>query len=223
MIHQFVHDFAEPRYWVEESEGRKAILGKEDDKGQKLDYQGFRLGLRAIARSTDERTIICGAVPPNIFCGNSILVSKTSRLLGKEQMYVMAMLNSFCADYYARGMVSANINMFYINQIPVPRLSSQDRWYRPIVERTARLVCTAPDFAPHWKEVMGTEWTPFSGATHETDRNRLRAELDGIIAHVYGLTEEEFVYVLGTFPVVKEAVKVAAQNAFRDVARGIIT
>ncbi|MFM6618522.1 MAG: Eco57I restriction-modification methylase domain-containing protein, partial [Dolichospermum sp.] len=34
MIHQFTHKFAEPRYWVEEEEGRKAVLGKNGvDKG----------------------------------------------------------------------------------------------------------------------------------------------------------------------------------------------
>ncbi|MFM6498169.1 MAG: Eco57I restriction-modification methylase domain-containing protein, partial [Dolichospermum sp.] len=39
MIHQFTHKFAEPRYWVEEEEGRKAVLGKNGvDKGQILDY-----------------------------------------------------------------------------------------------------------------------------------------------------------------------------------------
>ncbi|MBL7774846.1 MAG: hypothetical protein JNK89_02530, partial [Saprospiraceae bacterium] len=180
MIHQFVHDFATPRYWVEEAEGRSSVLKKESDSGQMLDYQEFRLGLRAIARSTDERTIICGPVPPNVYCGISVLVSKESKQFSSlDKLYVMAILNSFCADYYARGMVSANINMFYINQIPVPRLSPESQLYRPIVTRAARLICTAPEFAALWQEVMGTAWAPASGATDEADRLRLRSELDG--------------------------------------------
>jgi hypothetical protein len=54
------------------------------------------------------------------------------------------------------------------------------------------------------------------------ERAKLRAELDGLIAHLYGLTEEEFAYILTTFPLVPEPVKVAAQNAYRDVERGLI-
>jgi len=41
MIHQFTHLFAQPRYWVDEAEGRKAVLGRKGDEGQVLDYQGY--------------------------------------------------------------------------------------------------------------------------------------------------------------------------------------
>ena len=34
---------------------------------------------------------------------------------------------------------------------------------------------------------------------NEIERAKLRAELDGIIAHLYGLTEEEFKHILSTF------------------------
>jgi len=36
------------------------------------------------------------------------------------------------------------------------------------------------------------------------------------------LTGEEFAYILTTFPLVPEPVKVAVLNAYRDVERGII-
>jgi len=32
---------------------------------------------------------------------------------------------------------------------------------------------------------------------------RLRAELDGLYAHLYGLTRDELAYVLDTFPIVR--------------------
>jgi hypothetical protein len=37
----------------------------------------------------------------------------------------------------------------------------------------------------------------------EERRARLRAELDAIYAHLYGLTKEELDYILETFPIVK--------------------
>ena len=35
------------------------------------------------------------------------------------------------------------------------------------------------------------------------DRARLRAEIDAYVAHLYGLTRDEFAYILDTFPVLK--------------------
>ncbi len=60
------------------------------------------------------------------------------------------------------------------------------------------------------------------GVTDEIERGKLRAELDGIIAHIYGLSEEEFQYILTTFPIVPDPVKLNALNAYRDVERGLI-
>jgi len=54
--------------------------------------------------------------------------------------------------------------------------------------------------------------------TNEVERARLRAELDGIIAHLYGLTEAEFAHILSTFPLVPEETKQAALNAYRELS-----
>jgi len=249
MIHQFTHQFAEPRYWVDEQEGRKAVLGKNGvDSGQKLDYQGYRLGVRAIARNTDIRTLIIGMIPKNIFCGNSVLSSFNSNLSDLELLVILSLCNSFTLDAYLRSMVSANINMFYIYQLPVPRLQQGDKWFNPIVERAAKLICTTPEFDDLWAEVFPHPLTPSpkggegepefqspspslgegfrvragKGVTNDVERGKLRAELDGIIAHLYGLTETEFRHILSTFPIVPDPVKLNALNAYRDVRTGLI-
>ncbi len=72
MIHQFIHTLAQPRYWVNEHEGRAAILGRNQDTNQELEYQQDRLGYRSIARSTDARTLIATVLPPRVFYGHSI-------------------------------------------------------------------------------------------------------------------------------------------------------
>ena len=51
------------------------------------------------------------------------------------------------------------------------------------------------------------------GVTEPSGRAQIRAELDGLIAHLYGLTEEEFACILTTFPLVPDPVKIAAHNA----------
>jgi len=56
------------------------------------------------------------------------------------------------------------------------------------------------------------------GVTDPVARAQLQAELDGLVAHLYGLTEEEFAYILTTFPLVAQPVKDAALDAFRTLA-----
>ena len=219
MIHQFDHRFSDPRYWIAEKKGRSALLGRNRDSGQGLEYQDCRLGYRAIARNTDERTMIATLLPPGVFAGNAIALS--SSVAEGELLFVTAALNSFPVDFIIRGKVSANVNMFYVYQLPIPRLTKKDMAFLPIVNRAAKLVCTAPEFDDLAQKVgLGSHK---NGVADPTERAKLRAELDGLIAHLYGLTEEEVAYILSTFPLVPDPVKVAAQNAYRDVERGLIT
>jgi len=213
MIHQFTHQFAEPRYWVDEKEGRQAIIGKKGtDIGQKLDYQNYRLGFRAIARNTDIRTLIIGMMPSNIFCVYLVLPTCNLNILVFEMLAMLSLGNSFVIDAYLRSMVSANINMFYIYQLPVPRLTEGDPYFTEIVERAAKLICTTPEFDDLAAEVgLGSHK---NGVTDEMERAKLRAELDGMIAHFYQLTETEFQHILNTFPIVPDAVKAAALKAY---------
>ncbi len=218
MIHQFAHVFAEPRFWIDENDGRKAILKRTEDSGQELDYQTYRLAFRDIARNTDERTMIAAVLPKNVFAGNTLYLSHS--LPRKELIAVTALLNSFPCDFMLRQKVNAHCNMFYVYQLPVPRLTEKDPAFRLVVERAARLICTTPEFDDLAKDVgIGSHK---QGVTNAVERARLRAELDGLIAHLYGLTEEEFAYILTTFPLVADPVKIAMQNAYRDVERGLI-
>ena len=96
----------------------------------------------------------------------------------------------------------------------------EDAPFVSIASRAARLLCTTPDFDDLAKSVglKGHQ----DGATAPAERARLRAELDGLVAHLYGLSETEFTHILGTFPLVPEPTKLAALNAWRDVERGLI-
>ncbi|MDX9708036.1 MAG: hypothetical protein RBT64_00655 [Trichloromonas sp.] len=224
IIWHFDNHFREHRYWVDEKAGRAEFLGRSPDKGQKLDYQSYRLGFRDIAANTNERTMVSTIIPP-AFHGNKLPTLKVyeegNRVVrDKEQIFLCAIWNSFVIDAILRMKVTTTLNFFYIYQLPVPRLTEKDPAFRPIVERAARLICTTPEFDDLAREAgIGSHK---KGVTDPVERARLRAELDGLIAHLYGLTEEEFAYILTTFPLVADPVKIAAQNAYRDVERGLI-
>ena len=105
--------------------------------------------------------------------------------------------------------------MFFLYQLPIPRDANPR-----VAIRAARLICTAPEFDDLAREAGFRGHG--DGATDLAERAKLRAEIDGLVAHLYGITEEEFAYILTTFPLVPDPVKVAARNAYRDVERGLV-
>jgi hypothetical protein len=222
MLHQFDHEFSEPRYWIDEKAGRKAIIRSTRDVGQKLDYQGYRFGHRSVSSSTNERTMIGTILPPNAFYGHSINATPAN-IDGYLLLYYTAVLNSFVLDYSLRLRVSQNLTMFYTYQLPIPRRTAVGAAFGSIVQRAARLICTTPEFDALAKEVSAALKLPAAavkGVTDAAARARLRAELDGLIAHLYGLTESEFAHILSTFPLVAQGVKDAALAAYHKAANG---
>ena len=198
MIHQFNAYFAEPQYWVEEHKGRERLANKTG-----LDYQRCRLAFRDIARSTDERTFISAVLPPRVFCNNKtplvrILDTDDERVL----LYMAAIFNSFGADFLMRQKVASTLNFFYVETFPMPRLSAGHPAFDALVARAARLTCTRAEYAALWQQVTGAPWDATSGATDPAERQRLRDEIDALVARLYGLTRSEFDHILGTFPLV---------------------
>ncbi len=246
MIWHFEHGLVQPRYWLNEKDVsekfssprrknvRKMIvdagLGIEVDKIRfKLPYESYRLGYRSITGATNERTIVAAIIPKGVVAGHSLNVSMPTRDIiennkwfekinytSEELLYLVSVMSSFVCDWYIRQQILTNLTMFYIYQLPLPRLTTKDPSFAPIVERAAKLICTTSEFDELAEEVgLGSH---ANGVTDLRERARLRAELDGMIAHLYGLTESEFAHILATFPIVKQEVKDAALEEFRRLA-----
>jgi Putative DNA-binding domain len=219
LFNQFEQTNEKVLYWVDEKEGRKALLGRKYDTKQQMDYEGYRWVHRRIASNTNSRTLISHITPKNVFTevnSTTIKVTETG-ISNKEMLFLCAITNSFTLDWMIRQKVTTTLNMFYIYQLPVPRLTEGDRFFHEIVERAAKLICTTPEYDELAVETLHVTSLQ-CGVTDESERAKLRAELDGMIAHLYGLTESEFEYILTTFPIVKEQVKQDALAAYRTLA-----
>jgi hypothetical protein len=214
MMHQFTHQWSAGRYFVDEAEARHSLIRKGvDDEGQVLDYQQYCLGYRDIASSTNERSLIATILPKFTFKGNKVPIV-TTKMASLDLLYLCGVLNSYCTDWHVRQRITSTLNFFYLYQTPAPlRLENVK-----VSNIAARLICTTSEYADLWQEVEGTTWSLDQVATKETERNQLRAQLDAQVAKLYGLTEEEFVYILSTFPIVDKDQKLATINAFRDLA-----
>ncbi|QGZ90684.1 Eco57I restriction-modification methylase domain-containing protein [Microcystis aeruginosa] len=219
MIHQFTHQYALPKYWLDEKEARQALLKRgEVDNGQILDYQTYRLGFRDVARNTDIRTMIATILPPNVFCPHTMSLEKIDKqptINLKERCYLLSIFNSFVFDRSIRDKVTSHLSFFYIYQTPIPRLKEGDRYFEEIVEKAAKLICVSEEFDELAKEVgIGSHK---NGVTEETERAKILAKLDAIVAHLYELNEIEFQHILSTFPLVSESVKTATLKAYQNL------
>ena len=77
--------------------------------------------------------------------------------------------------------------------------------YGPAHEHTVRneIFETARGLTPKWTTRCGLYGSlPDQGETG--DRAQLRAEIDAYVAHLYGLSRDDFAYILDTFPVLKK-------------------
>ena len=185
------------RYWVPASDVQSTLSHAG----------GWAIGFRNIGRPTDERSIIATVVPYAGFGNSTQLLIPGSDANALGMSCLVANLTSFVLDFVASAKIQgANINWFIVKQLPV--IAPED-YAQPFGDITARelvrdhvlrLTYTAHDMAPFARD-LGYNGPPF--IWNEEDRRHLRARLDALYVHLYGLSREDAGYILSTFPIVR--------------------
>ncbi len=171
---------------------------------QKYGEQVWRIGICDVTAPTNRRTVIAAMLPMRCAAGNTL----NTAVVASDQdnaaitLYLLAILNSVVFDYIVRFSVKLHLNQFILLANPVPRLMPGDSRFDAIVPRAARLTCTTDDFADLWTHVMDEPWDPTESARDSAERQRLRDELDVLVARLYGVSRAAFAHILETFPLV---------------------
>jgi hypothetical protein len=202
------------------------------------DAEALRLAFRDIAASTNERAMIAAILPSNVFAGNTLnylapwyfdaqaALNDLHNIKGCYKplipslilAYLCGIFNSFTLDYVLRFKITTHVNIFYVKQIPVPRLTPNDSRCQAIAERVAQLVCVGPEFDLLRQEMLGS--VEARVATNPIERQRLQNEIDALVARLYGLGEDELRHILYasyTFPLVAREIKDGVMAAFARV------
>ena len=118
-----------------------------------------------------------------------------------------ACLNSFCFDFVARQKFhSTSLTWFVVEQLPVITPDAYERHFGDVSaadlvrDHVLRLTYTAHDMEPFARD-LGYGGPPFTWDAEE--RRHLRARLDALYFHLYGLDRADAGYVLDTFPIVR--------------------
>jgi hypothetical protein len=179
----------QPRYWVDQAEVDLRLAKRNWDKM-------WYLGWRDVARSADERTMIC-SILPRAAVSHKLPIALT----GHPVDLIVANLSSFVLDYVLRQkMAGASVTFFLVKQLPVLPPSAYGDWTGFIGPRVLELTYTAWDMAPFAHD-LGDDGPPFRW--DEDRRFLLRAELDAAFFHLYGIARDDVDYIMETFPIVK--------------------
>lgn len=94
------------------------------------------------------------------------------------------------------------MTMNYLSVLPVPRISNDFTSNASLLcHLNLRLSCTTPELAAYWNEVFpNAPWTYASAERDPWKRAELRAEIDAIVAELYGLSVVEYARILTGFP-----------------------
>jgi len=207
MVGQF--DFAQ-KAWVS-GKGRQARweelpLDKKTLAPQYLvsakDYDGIKdrprvkCGFLGVGSATNQRSMIACCLDDTP-CGNSVPTLFPQAVSGEEiatTLSLVACLNSFIFDYVLRfRMAGTNLNYFVLAECPLPPLKKV--LSLPfLAEATACLSWNHKRFDPLWQEFMHKSELPrFPGVE---DRLNLRAHIDASMAAIYGLSYDDFAWIL---------------------------
>ena len=163
------------------------------------------LGFKEITASTNVRTFIA-ALLPMVGFGNKIplLLPETT---DRNEWLLVANFNAMPFDFVARQKLQGQtLNLFIVEQLPVITFDGYDQRFgyttaRELVrDHVLRLTYTAYDMEPFARD-LGYDGQPYRW--DEEERRHLRARLDALYFHLYGLTREDASYVLDTFPIVR--------------------
>ena len=194
----------DPQFWILESETSSP-------------QATYLLTFKDVTAPTNVRSMIAALIP-GFGTGNTLPVVSMGEQAGQtatEAALLLANFNALPFDYAARQKIQGqHLNWFILEQLPVV---PPDRYnivrFGPktaaeiIREAVLELTYTAHDMAPFARDLgyvdeAGEVKPPF--VWDEERRLHLRAKLDAVFFHLYGLTARDDVrYIYSTFPIVE--------------------
>ncbi|MGA5251986.1 hypothetical protein ACPCKZ_24860 [Streptomyces pseudogriseolus] len=198
-----------PRYWVSEQD---IPTGEVDKNGKAVMHSGVRsrlagkswnrewlLGWRDICRARDERTLIAAVAPAHGF-GHPYPLAFPA--LPEHAALLSAVWSSMVCDYSIRQKIGGtHLTYGFFQQLPVPTPDQLAPHADFITPRVLELTYAALDMRPFARD-MGDTGTPFRWNLDR--RSVIRAELDALFFHLYGITRDDTAYILDTFNVVRD-------------------
>jgi hypothetical protein len=146
-----------------------------------------RLAYRDVASATNRTTLIAAIVPARTVTVHTVFCLQ-SRLAVDAQRVLCALLNSYVANYLVRRRVTTHVTTSIIGRLPVPLVTRASPWFDELCGLAATL--------------------------EHRDDPAAEADAQAAAADAYGLSEDDFAHVVGTFPLVPAGQRASAIDVF---------
>lgn len=153
-----------------------------------------RIAFRDVSRATDTRTTRAALIPANVVVQNTAPVLVWPRGDQKDEAYLLGVLCSLPLDWYSRRFVEIHMNFHIFNGLPVPRPERNNPLWQRVVELAGRLAAVDDRYA-EWADAVGVEYGPLD----PDEKDAMIFELDAVVAHLYGLSEDQLTHIFETF------------------------
>lgn len=171
-----------PRYSIEPERVRRPILQAS---------MHYRLAFRDIARATDERTMIACVMPPSMVFGHTATVEKTPWARDIVDILTLcAVFNAFPFDWLVRQKAATHLSLYLLDALPMPAVSGA------VGRRLAAGALTLSGRHAGYRTLRAA----CSGLPQaHGGADLIRADLDALVAHAYGLCRKGYEQILGSF------------------------
>lgn len=154
-----------------------------------------RIALRKVTRATDSRTVRTALVPPRITLTDGAPFLLFPRGTAQHEAYLLGVLSSLPLDWNARRVTEVNMTYHVLNGFPIPRPEPDDPWFKRVIEIAGRLAAVDTRYTD-WANEIGV---PVGSVNDEATKQALIAELDAVVALLYGLDKSDIEHIFVTF------------------------
>ncbi|EPR77225.1 hypothetical protein ADILRU_0428 [Leifsonia rubra CMS 76R] len=154
-----------------------------------------RIAIRKITNRTNSRTILSALIPPNVTITEGAPFILWPSGGKKDEAFLLGVLSSIIFDWAARRTVEINVTYHILNGLPVPRPDLTSALWLRVVETSGRIAAIDDRF-DEWASLVGV---PVGGVAEPSALQALVAELDALVALLYGLNEEQTEHIFRTF------------------------
>ncbi|MFP9192771.1 Eco57I restriction-modification methylase domain-containing protein [Natrialbaceae archaeon A-CW1-1] len=198
-----------PRYWVHETDFHNRMAELEWDKE-------WIFAFRNIGGSASNSRTTVGTVLPLYPCGHSApVLAFSGGDLAEKPVLFTSLFTSFVFDFaLQQSLGGANLSYYILKQLPMPtpqsleniEVSIRDKTKslrKFLLKRGGELIWTSHSLDPLGEKISSTVGDgPFTW--NKERRSQLRAEIDAAVAKAYGLSREDFEYILDSFEILEE-------------------
>lgn len=196
--------------WLRERTGSETL----PPEWLRLDWDGYRLAWREIARNDDRRSMIAGILPPRVACSHKAPFIRpftlhvdpdglrwTPQYPPAQFLYLAGMLSSFACDAVARTrLAKTTMTKKLFLGMPVPAWTDSPT-QRRVAELCCDLTCLPATAERPWADytalAAALDRSPAThGLTDPAARREAEVELNALAAALYGLDRAGFRYLM---------------------------